>query len=198
MSDAAPPTRARAPRPRRRVVVVALISAAVVALGVGLFTSVGTSTAGGPPRAGGMAPSFSLAGLNVASRVGTPASGGGDGKPMVVFFMGDWCTICHSEIPPLAAKVKELRSEHGALGHLAVIGVDSEDSRPDAQAFIQSSGVTFPVGDDSTAHVMNGIYGFEGDPYAVFIEGSGRIMTIHPGPLSPSRFVALERELLAT
>jgi thiol-disulfide isomerase/thioredoxin len=180
------------------VVVVAIIAAAVVALGIGLFTSIGTSTASGPPLAGGMAPAFSLSGLNVAGRVGTPKSGGGDGKPIVVLFMGDWCTICHSEIPPLAARVKELQAGHGALGHLEVIGVDSEDTLSDALSFIKSSGVTFPVGDDGAAHVMNGVYGFEGDPYAVFIEGSGRIMSIHPGPLSPARLVALERKLLAT
>ena len=176
---------------------VVLISVAVVALGIGLFTSVGTSTASGPPHSGGPAPAFSLAGLNVAGRVGTPESGGGNGKPMVVLFMGDWCTICHSEIPPLAARIKAQRSDHSALGHLVVMGVDSEDSLSDALSFIQSSGVTFPVGDDSTAHVMNGLYGFEGDPYAVFIEGSGRIMTIHPGPLSVAEFVTLERRLLA-
>ena len=178
--------------------VVALISAAVVALGLGLFTSLGTSTTSGPPHVGGMAPAFSLSGLNLSGRVGTPESGGGDGKPMVVLFMGDWCTICHSEIPPLAAKIKELQARHSSLGHLAVIGVDSEDTLSDALSLIKSSGVTFPVGDDGTAHVMNGLYGFEGDPYAVFIEGSGRIMTIHPGLLSPALFVALERRLLAT
>jgi peroxiredoxin len=178
--------------------VFVLAGAAVVALGIGLFTSLGTSAAGGPPQAGVTAPTFSLAGLNVAGRVGTPESGGGDGKPVVVLFMGDWCSVCHSEIPPLAAKIKALRSGHTALGRLAVIGVDSEDTLSDARAFVSSSGVTFPVGDDSTAHVMNGVYGFQGDPYAVFIEGNGRIMTIHPGPLSPARFVALARQLLAT
>ena len=47
---------------------------------------------------------------------------------MVVLFMGDWCTICHSEIPPLAAKIKELQAAHSALGRLPVIGVDSEDT----------------------------------------------------------------------
>jgi thiol-disulfide isomerase/thioredoxin len=180
------------------MVVAPLISAAVVALGLGLFTSIGTSTAGGPPRVGGMAPDFSLSGLNVAGRVGTPESGGRDGRPMVVLFMGDWCTICHSEVPRIAAKIKELRSDHSALGHLAVIGVDSADAYSDALSFIKSSGVTFSVGDDGTAHVMNGLYGFEGDPYAVFVEGNGRIMTIHPGPLSVARFVTLERRLLGT
>jgi thiol-disulfide isomerase/thioredoxin len=145
-----------------------------------------------------MAPAFSLSGLNVAGRVGTPESGGGDGKPVVVLFMGDWCSICHNEIPSLAATIKQERSRGSKLAHLAVIGVDSEDSPSDALSLIRSSGVTFPVGDDGSAHVMNGLYGFEGDPYAVFIEGSGRIMTIHPGPLSPSQFVALARQLVAT
>jgi thiol-disulfide isomerase/thioredoxin len=144
-----------------------------------------------------MAPTFSLSGLNVAGRVGTPESGGGGGKPVVLLFMGDWCTICHSEIPPLAAKIKALRSQQSALGRLAVIGVDSEDTLSDALSFIRSSGVTFPVGNDASAHVMNGVYEFEGDPYSVFIEGSGRIMTIHPGSLSPSQFVTLARRLLA-
>ena len=183
---------------RRRAIVGILAGGAAVALAVGLLTSVGTSSASGPPQAGGMAPRFSLPGLNVAGSVGTPESGGGGGKPVVVLFMGDWCTICHSEIPPLAAKITALRSERGALRRLTVIGVDSADTLSDAQSFMKSSGITFPVGDDATAQVMNGLYGFKGDPYAVFIEGSGRIMTIHPGPLSPSQFVTLARELLAS
>jgi peroxiredoxin len=175
-----------------------VVSVAIAALAVGFFTSVGTSPTGGPPHVGGVAPTFSLAGLNVSARVGTPESGGGGGKPVVVLFMGDWCTICHSEIPPLAAKITGLRARHGALGHLSVIGVDSEDTLSDAVSFIRSSHVTFPVGNDASAHVMNAVYGFEGDPYAVFIEGSGRIMTIHPGALSPQKFVALARRLLAS
>ena len=174
------------------------MAAAVVAvLAFGLFTSVGTSTADGPPHVGGTAPTFSLAGLNVAGAVGTPGSGGGDGKPVVLLFMGDWCTVCHTEIPPLAAKVKDLRSGGGALSHLAVVGVDSADTLSDAQSFVKASGITFPVGNDASAHVMNGVYGFEGDPYAVFIEGNGTIMTIHPGSLSPSQFVRLARRLLS-
>jgi peroxiredoxin len=174
-----------------------MAGAVVAVLCVGLFTSIGTSTASGPPRAGRTAPRFSLAGLNVAGPVGTPESGGGDGKPLVLLFMGDWCTICHSEIPPLAAKVKDLRSGGGALSHLAVVGVDSADTHSDAQSFVKASGITFPVGNDASAHVMNGVYGFEGDPYAVFIEGNGTIMAIHPGSLSPSQFVRLARRLLS-
>jgi peroxiredoxin len=117
---------------------------------------------------------------------------------VVVLFMGDWCTVCHSELPPLASKVKVLQAGHGALGRVTVVGVDSEDTLSDARDFIRASGVTFPVGDDGTARVMNGLYGFEGDPYAVFIEGNGTIMAIHPGPLSPSQLVTLEHKLIST
>jgi thiol-disulfide isomerase/thioredoxin len=183
---------------RHRVIAFAMTGAVLAALGIGLFTSAGTSTDGGPPHAGGTAPTFTLSGVNVAGQVGTPGSGGRDGKPVVLLFMGDWCTICHSEIPPLAARIKELHAGHGALSHLAVVGVDSEDSLSDAVSFVKASGATFPVGDDSSAHVMSGLYGFEGDPYAVFIEGNGTIMTIHPGPLSPSELVRLSRKLVST
>jgi peroxiredoxin len=194
LSEAA---QAQARRRRHRVIAFVMAGAVVAVLCVGLFTSIGTPTADGPPHAGGTAPTFSLAGLNVAGAVGTPESGGGDGKPLVLLFMGDWCTVCHSEIPPLAAKVKDLRSDGGALSHLAVVGVDSADTLSDAQSFVKASGITFPVGNDASAHVMNGVYGFEGDPYAVFIEGSGTIMAIHPGSLSPSQFVRLARRLLS-
>jgi thiol-disulfide isomerase/thioredoxin len=175
-----------------------LAAVALLGLAIGLFIGLRPSAAGGPPRAGGAAPAFSLSGVNVAEKVGTPESGGGDGKPVVVLFMGDWCTICHSEMPPLAAKIKVLRAGHGALSHLAVIGVDSEDTLSDALSLVKASGITFPVGDDSTARVLNGLYEFEGDPYAVFIEGNGTIMTIHPGALSPVEFVELGKRLVST
>ena len=117
---------------------------------------------------------------------------------MVVLFMGDWCTICHSELPPLAAKIRSLQEGHGGLSQLVVIGVDSEDTLSHARALIKESGVSFPVGDDGSAHVMTGLYEFEGDPYAVFIESDGTIMAIHPGPLSPNQLVSLERKLIST
>ena len=168
------------------------------ALGIGLFTSIGVTASTGPPHIGGLAPTFSIPRLNGPGTVGTPRNGGGHGKPVVLLFMGDWCSVCHSEIPPLAAKIKTLQNGHGALSKLAVIGVDSEDTLSDALAFVKTSGVTFPVGNDSTAHVMNGLYGFEGDPYSVFVEANGTIMGIHPGPLTPSKLVDMERKLLAT
>lgn len=179
------------------MILLLVAATAVLALGVGLFTSIGTTVTGGPPRAGGPAPPFSLADVTAKGKVGVPEDGGAAGKPLVVLFMGDWCTVCHSELPPLVAKIKALRSGDGALSKLSVIGVDSEDTLADARSLITSTGITFPVGDDGSAHVMNQIYGLQGDPYAVFIEGNGTILAIHPGPLSPSQLVIFGRRLLA-
>jgi peroxiredoxin len=184
-------------RSRRRITLHLVAAAAVIAAGIGLFTSIGTPATGGPPHVGGGAPTFSLSSLTMKGKVGTPENGGAGGRPLVVLFMGDWCTVCHTELPPLAAKIDALRSGRDDLRQLAVIGVDSEDTQSAARAFIKASGITFPVGDDGTAHVMNGLYGFQGDPYAVFIEGNGTIMAIHPGPLSPDQLVTLERKLMA-
>src|ERR1700722_10713288 len=122
LSELLRPARGSVPQRQRRTAIRLFVAAiAVVGLGIGLLTSIGTSSNGGPPHAGGKAPTFSLPGVNVANTVGTPESGGGDGRPMVVLFMGDWCTICHSELPPLAAKIRSLQEGHGGLSQLVVI-----------------------------------------------------------------------------
>jgi len=57
---------------------------------------------------------------------------------------------------------------------------------------------TFPVGDDSTAHAVNDLYNFEGEPYAVIIERNGVIMAIHRGSHSPAQFLELGRKLVSS
>jgi peroxiredoxin len=174
-----------------------LAAVAVVGLGIGLLTHVGVSAKGGPPHAGSKAPAFTLPGVNVTSTVGTPENGGAHGRPVVILFMGAWCSVCQGELPPLAATIRSQRKGDGDLKTIAVLGVDSADTLSAAQSLVRGTGVDFPVGDDRTAHVMNGLYEFRADPYAVFVKGNGTIMAIHPGPMSPAQFVALERKLVA-
>ena len=131
------------------------------------------------------------------SQVAVPADGGGDGMPAVLLFFGNWCPSCHQELPPLAAAVKQQHSAGGALSHIRVIGVDSEDPRASARSFIASAGVTFPVAYDPQADVTNGLFYFDGDPYAVFVKGDGTIDRIVRGAvLTPSSLTADERALL--
>jgi peroxiredoxin len=126
-----------------------------------------------------------------------PGDGASSGIPVVLLFFGNWCPSCHQELPPLAAAVREQAKAGGALSHVRVIGVDSEDSVGKAKSFIKTAGVTFPVAYDSDASVLSGLFYFRGDPYAVFVNGDGTINKIVRGDgLTPSSFTADERALL--
>ncbi len=166
------------------------------ALGVGLFTSVGTkdSATSGPPHPGGDVPAFRAVNLNGAGPVDVSATR--DGTPTVLLFFGDWCTECHQELPPLAAAAREQRASGGRLAGIRVIGVDSEDTTADARSFIHASGVTFPVAYDPDLDITSGDFYFDGDPDAVFVHADGTIDRIARGPLTAAAFRADERALI--
>jgi peroxiredoxin len=166
---------------------------AAIVLGVGLFTNLGTkSSRNGPPRAGGSVPTFSAERLNGAGPVDVPVSGG---KPAVLMFFGNWCTICHTELPPIAAQVQKQDAAGGSLSNVTVVGVDSEDALSTAKSFIRRSGVTFPVAYDQNLKITNGDFYFTGDPYAVFVDANGIIRKIVAGPISATAFKTYEQEL---
>jgi peroxiredoxin len=178
-------------RPRKRFILVGCTLAVV--LGVGLFTSLGTDGTSGPPQVGAQAPRFSLPQLGGPGTVGNEV---GDGSPTVILFFANWCSICHGELPALAKVVTSQRHSVNSLRKIQVIGVDSLESAGSAESFVKSSGVTFPVGLDSDASVIAGKYDFRGPPYAVFIEPDGRIAAIKASALSPSVFIATEKQLV--
>jgi thiol-disulfide isomerase/thioredoxin len=174
--------------------VVGLVLA--VALGIGLFTSVGTNAKTGPPHRGGQVPSFTAALLNGAGSLQVPGNGGGDGTPVVLLFFGSWCPSCHGELPPLAAAVRSQEAAGGPLAKVRVIGVDSEDSKSVGDAFISHSGVRFPVVRDPDLGITSGAFYFDGDPNAVFVRANGTISAIVPGALSPAKLAAEEEKLI--
>jgi thiol-disulfide isomerase/thioredoxin len=173
--------------PRLRFLVVGVILAAV--LGVGLFTTVGSHASPGRPAVGQPAPSFSLPRLGGGAPVGVPDDGGGHGRPAVLLFYASTCAPCRTEIPRLAAAYRAQRAHPVAL-----VGVAAADPSPGA--FARASGVTFPVGLDSSLDVTEGRYYFTGLPEAVFVRGDGRIAGIHYGAVSTAQLAAAERHLL--
>ncbi len=177
------------------------IGLAIVVL-IGLFTDLGKGpgASGGSPHQGGPVPAFSAANVGPTGpgQVVVPADGGSSGTPAVLLFFGNWCPDCHQELPGLAAAVHSQEASHGTLSRIRVIGVDSEDSRPSAQSFIKSAGVTFPVAYDPNTSILSGAFYFEGDPNAVFVNGNGTIARIVRGDtLTPASFTADERALLS-
>ena len=208
MTDAVPPGPAAAPVPgsgpapgprKPRKIFLLIGTVVAVALGVGLFTSVGSGPNAGGAREGSPVPSFTRQNVGPvgARQVSVPADGGADSTPTVLLFFGNWCTACHQELPPLAAAVRAQDTAGGALSRIHVVGVDDLDSSSSARAFIHSSGVTFPVAYDPDASVTSGTFYFDGDPFAVFVNGDGTIDRIVRGDvLTPSSFTADERALI--
>ena len=191
--SAAPSTEAPPPRkPRKIFLLVGLVAAA--ALGVGLFTSVGTTQTTGPPHEGGSVPSFSAPRLNGSGTVVVTAAG--DGSPTVLLFFGRWCEQCHTELPPLAAAIRHQSAAGGALAKVRVIGIDSEDTTSAGKGFIRSTGVQFPVAHDPNITITSGDFYFEGDPNAVFVRADGTIEAIVRGVISVDRFTDEERKLI--
>jgi peroxiredoxin len=187
-------------KPRKRFILIGLGIGLLIILLIGLLTSIGTSSSTtGAPREGGPVPSFSGDNLGPtgSSQISVPADGGGNGTPVVLLFFGAWCSSCHAELPPLAAAVRKQEQAHGALSRIHVIGVDSFDKASTAKSFIHAAGVTFPVASDPGAGITSGLFYFDGDPYAVFVNGDGTIAKIVRGAvLTPSSLTADERALI--
>ena len=190
----APTARPAPTKPRKVFLLVGVAVAA--ALGIGLFTSAGTKKNTGQPLAGQPVPSFSAPRLNGSGTVQVPQDGGSGGTPAVLLFFGKWCTVCNTELPPLAAAARHQAASGGALGKVHVIGVDSEDTHDAGLAFVKSRGIAFPVALDRNIAVTNGDFYFSGDPYAVFVKGDGTISAIVPGPISVAKFTAEEQKLI--
>jgi peroxiredoxin len=170
------------------------------ALGIGLFTSVGTNAkSSGAPHEGGPLPAFSGIDLNGSGQAVVSSVSIGHGTPGVVLFFGNWCVACHTELPPLASAVRTQQSRAGALAHVKVIGVDSEDTTASAKGFIHSTGVSFPVAYDPSLNITSGAFYFRGDPNAVFVNADGTINKIVVGDqLTAAGFTADERALIPT
>lgn len=169
-----------------------------VALGIGLFTGVGTGKghSGGPPQAGGQVPTFSLPNLGGGAPVGVPADGGGSGRPAVVLFFASWCGPCQKEVPLLAATYHQQQATKSPLAKVALIGVAGSDPTATALRFVHRSGVTFPVGADKTFAVTEGLFYFKNLPESVFVNGDGVIAAIHLGALSKSELIQWEKRLV--
>ena len=116
---------------------------------------------------------------------------------MVLLFFGNWCPSCHQELPPLAAAVRQQDRAGGALAQDPRHRRGQLGLAVEARSFIHGTGVTFPVAYDPDVGVTSGLFYFDGDPYAVFVNGDGTIAKIVRGAvLTPSSLTADERALI--
>ena len=166
---------------------IALVLAATAVALVARPSLVNTTT-GSSSRApqlttlgGGPAPAFSLPDLAEPSRV--LSLGELRGRPVLVNFWASWCVPCRKEMPVLEAAYRRLH------GRVAFVGVDTNDTRNAALAFLRQTGVTYPSAYDphGTAATAYGLFGL---PTTVFVAPDGQMIERHVGALSSGSLAA--------
>ncbi|MEQ1648926.1 MAG: DsbE family thiol:disulfide interchange protein [Hyphomicrobiaceae bacterium] len=107
------------------------------------------------------------------------------GAPVVVNFWASWCAPCVAEHPLLIALK--------AKASVAILGVNYKDQPSAARRFLGRYGNPFAaVGADTSgrAAIEWGVYGM---PETFVLDGKGRIVYKHVGPLTPD---ALDTKIL--
>jgi thiol-disulfide isomerase/thioredoxin len=90
------------------------------------------------------------------------------GKPLVVNFWYSTCPPCEQEAPALAAVSGATR------GKVTFVGVDYEDSRQSAAAFIRSHHEDYPDAFDASGKVATQLFGIPGTPTTYFLSPNGQ------------------------
>jgi cytochrome c biogenesis protein CcmG/thiol:disulfide interchange protein DsbE len=148
---------------RRHKVVTGSIAVFIVALiAVSLATSGKPARPNYPAAAGFTLPALGQAGKQVSLSQY-------QGKPVIVNFWASWCEPCQKETPLLASWYKQ---QHG---HVALLGLDENDSTANALKFAQAKGVSYPIGFDPQVTVALA-YNVDGLPQTFFLNAQHRIV----------------------
>lgn len=108
------------------------------------------------------------------------------GAPLLVNFWATWCPPCVEEMPDLQQVHAELE------GQVAFLGVNVSDAPSNAEAFIEELGVDYDLAVDRDGGYYRRV-GSVGMPTTLAVDGDGRIVAHHTGPLTADEL----RELIA-
>jgi cytochrome c biogenesis protein CcmG/thiol:disulfide interchange protein DsbE len=99
------------------------------------------------------------------------------GKVVLLNFWASWCVPCREEARDLEAAWHTYKTQD-----VIFIGVNIQDKEPDARAFLDEFGITYPNGIDHGSKIAID-YGVYGVPETFFIDRNGRITYKHIGAL---------------
>jgi thiol-disulfide isomerase/thioredoxin len=154
-------------------------------LGATLATlAVGLGACGSQPKAGALATGPTA--LAQLERQGARLVGGGAsaftaqlaalrGHPVVVNQWASWCGPCRYEFPFLRRLARTYR------GQVAFLGVDAQDSRAEAEAFLRRMPVPYPSFFDESADAARTFKGAQSWPTTAFYDRAGKLAYTHIG-----------------
>jgi cytochrome c biogenesis protein CcmG/thiol:disulfide interchange protein DsbE len=133
-----------------------------------LLHTLGWLALAAPAAAAPAAPAFSFTELDGSGHFDSRAQLGK--RVMVIRFQASWCKICNQE----AAAMERLYQKYRASG-VEFVGVQVQDTEPDARKFLKATKTTYPAGLDPKLKIANR-YGFRGTPYTVVVNKKGEIV----------------------
>lgn len=139
-----------------------------VILGVGLFRS-----QQGQVNVGEPAPDFEL----VTFRGESYQLSELQGNVVVINFWASWCESCKPE----ARDLEEAYQLYRSRGDVIFLGVDYVDTEPEALAYLEEFGVTYPNGPDLRTKISQA-YRIRGVPETFIIDQQGMIAHLQIGP----------------
>jgi thiol-disulfide isomerase/thioredoxin len=98
------------------------------------------------------------------------------GKPLLVNFFSSTCVPCQTEMPAL----EQVHRKEGAA--IAFLGLDVQDTVASGKAFVETTGVTYDMGRDPDASILQGLGG-TALPTTVLLDANGKIVYQHLGKL---------------
>ena len=170
MSAALPPK--TSPRRISWAVIVAFI------LLVGFLVLLGVSLSraqSGPPDVGDKAPEFTLTTFDGQ----TISSADLAGKVILINFWASWCSPCAEE----AVDLEQAWREYQPAGNVIFIGIDYVDTEPEALAYLNEYGITYPNGPDLGTQISRA-YRITGVPETYLIDASGVVRGVKIGPFA--------------
>jgi thiol-disulfide isomerase/thioredoxin len=97
------------------------------------------------------------------------------GVPVVINQWASWCTNCKAEFPFFQ------QAGHQDANRVAFVGLDSQDSQYNAQAFLGRFPVDYPSVFDPSASQAQSLGGGQGWPTTIFLNAKHKITYVHEG-----------------
>jgi cytochrome c biogenesis protein CcmG/thiol:disulfide interchange protein DsbE len=156
---------------------ITLAAAALIALLAYGLASRGVDTSIDQAVADGRRVAAPVAPLPLLHDSGSASLADYRGKPVLLNMWASWCDPCKEEMPLLEKAHRRMTAAGGT-----VLGVDVQDDRVRALAFLREKGITFPsLRDRDREYVRR--FGVNQYPESFLIDREGRIVAVSRGPV---------------